>query len=156
MMEKIFNYSLVVGIVISLFLVSLTTFATKINKNPEETIIAKEQEALERWGNGDPYGYIDLFAPEMTYFDEATEHRIDSADSLTKYLAPLKGKIHIHRFEMLNTQVQLHGDVGILTYNLNNYNKDDNITVRWNSTEVYAQIKGEWKIIHSHWSLIDD
>jgi hypothetical protein len=24
--------------------------------------------------------------------------------------------------------------------------------VRWNSTEVYQRISGQWKIIHSHWS----
>ena len=35
-------------------------------------------------------------------------------------------------------------------------NPDGTIQKRtpWNCTEVYAKIAGEWKIIHSHWSLI--
>jgi len=28
------------------------------------------------------------------------------------------------------------------------------VLTRWNSTEVYAQFEGKWKIIHSHWSYI--
>jgi ketosteroid isomerase-like protein len=27
------------------------------------------------------------------------------------------------------------------------------VTVRWNSTSVYAQTAGQWKVVHSHWSL---
>ena len=25
---------------------------------------------------------------------------------------------------------------------------------RWNSTEVYAQLEGRWRIVHSHWSYV--
>jgi len=118
----------------------------------EQVIIATEKAALNRWGEGDTSGFIELGADEMTYFDPNLDVRLDGGDAFKKYLALLQGKFHIDRFEIKNPKVQIHGDVGILTFNLNNYSKDGKITSRWNSTEVYHQIKGEWKIIHSHWS----
>jgi ketosteroid isomerase-like protein len=120
-------------------------------------IIAKEQAALERWGNGDPEGYLELMADEFTYFDPSIDMRIDGLKNITDYLLPLKDKIHIERFEMANPLVQLHGNVALLSYNLLEYEKQpdgsEKINSRWNSTEVYAQIGGEWKLIHSHWSF---
>src|SRR5207237_2413765 len=38
-----------------------------------DTIIALERAALDRWGRGDPQGYIDTFAADITYFDPFTE-----------------------------------------------------------------------------------
>jgi hypothetical protein len=26
--------------------------------------------------------------------------------------------------------------------------------VRWNSTEIYGRLDGQWRIIHSHWSYV--
>jgi len=121
-------------------------------KTPEELIMSIEKAALDRWSEGDTTGFIELGAEEMTYFDPTLNTRLDGGDAFKKYLSSIHGKFHIDRFEILNPKVQLHGDVGILTFNLNNYSKDGKITSRWNSTEVYRQIKGEWKLIHSHWS----
>lgn len=121
-------------------------------KKPEELIMATEKTALDRWSDGDTTGFIGLGADEMTYFDPTQNIRLDGGDAFKKYLTSIHGKFHIDRFEVLNPKVQLHGEVGILTFNLNNYSLDGKITSRWNSTEVYHPIKGEWKIIHSHWS----
>ncbi len=121
-------------------------------KKTEELIIALEKEALEKWSKGDTSSFAALSTEEMTYFDPTLDTRLDSGDAFDKYMSSLHGKFHIDRFEVLNPKVQLHGDVGILTFNLNNYSKDYKITSRWNSTEVYHLIGGEWKIIHSHWS----
>jgi ketosteroid isomerase-like protein len=121
-------------------------------KKPEELIMATEKAALDRWSNGDTTGFIELGTDEMTYFDPTLDTRLDGGDAFNKYLTSIHGKFHIDRHEILNPKVQLHGDVGILTFNLNNYSKDGKITSRWNSTEVYRRIKGEWKLVHSHWS----
>jgi hypothetical protein len=32
----------------------------------EDSIIAAERAALDRWGKGDPQGYLDTYAPEIT------------------------------------------------------------------------------------------
>jgi ketosteroid isomerase-like protein len=120
---------------------------------PESTLVSLEQAALTRWGNGDPYGYIELASDEISYFDPSLEKRLDGKTAFKELLTPLEGKIHIHRFEMQNLRVQMGGDIGIVSYNLVNFDKSDSVTVRWNSTEVYRREQGDWKLFHSHWSF---
>jgi ketosteroid isomerase-like protein len=121
-----------------------------------DTIIALERAALDRWGRGDPQGYIETFAPEITYFDPFTEKRIDGIEGMKAMLKPFVGKIKIDRYEMLSPLVQQSGDVAVLSFNLASHvrNPDGSPrTVRWNSTEVYRRIGGKWKIVHNHWSF---
>jgi ketosteroid isomerase-like protein len=122
-----------------------------------ETIIALERGALDRWGKGDPQGYLDLYAPEITYFDPTTDKRIDGAEAMKARLAPIQGRVNVSRYEMLSPQVQRRGDTAVLTFNLNSYVTPPNapeVVVRWNSTEVYARIEGKWRIVHNHWSFV--
>jgi len=121
-----------------------------------QTIIAMEQRALERWGKGDPRGYFEIIAPDTTYFDPTLAKRVDGLDALHALIDPFKGKIHVERAEMIDPKVQQQGDIAVLTFNLISHGaqfedgpKGD---VRWNSTEVYRRISGQWRIIHSHWS----
>jgi ketosteroid isomerase-like protein len=70
-------------------------------------------------------------------------------------LEPIKGLVKVDRYEMIDPQVYRAGDAAILTYNLVSYGRTTGgvaMAVRWNSTAVYAQIDGQWKIVHSHWS----
>ena len=121
-------------------------------------IIALERAALDRWGNGDPHGYLEIMAPEVTYFDPTLDARIDGFERMHDLLVPWTGKIKIDRYEMVNPKVQLHGDAALLTFNLVNYRKQpdgsEQPVIRWNSTEVYARIDGQWRIVHSHWSFV--
>jgi ketosteroid isomerase-like protein len=119
-------------------------------------IVSLERGALDRWGTGDPKGFLEIYGPEITYFDVATERRIDGHAAMEKYLLPLTGKIKVSSYEMIGTKVQRQGDVAVLTYNLRSEAvKPDGkpVTVRWNSTSVYARTAGAWKVVHSHWSL---
>ena len=53
---------------------------------------------------------------------------------------------------MINPIIQSVKDMALLTYNLISYTakKID----KWNCTEVYRLEKGgNWRIIHSHWSI---
>jgi ketosteroid isomerase-like protein len=129
---------------------------TSANGDAAQTIIAMEQRALERWGKGDPDGYFEIMAPDTTYFDPTLARRADGVGALRAIIDPFRGKIQIERSEMIDPKVQQQGDVAVLTFNLISHGarvgdgaKGD---VRWNSTEVYQRIAGEWKIIHSHWS----
>jgi ketosteroid isomerase-like protein len=119
----------------------------------KEKIIALEKGALERWNKGDPLGYLEIYAEDITYFDEETKTRLDGYTAMKELLEPIKGKIHKASFEMTTPKVQLRGDVGILTFNLITRSNKDKVISRWNSTEVYSKINGVWKIIHSHWSF---
>jgi len=122
----------------------------------QETVVALERAALDRWGKGDPKGFLEIYAPEITYFDAGVERRVDGHSAMTEYLLPFTGKIKVARYEMIGTKVQRHGDVAVLTYNLRSEAvKPDGktVTVRWNSSSVYARTGNAWKVVHSHWSL---
>jgi ketosteroid isomerase-like protein len=119
-------------------------------------VIATERAALERWGKGDPDGFLKTYAAEVTYFAPTHERRIDGLAAMTAALSAVRGKIRIDRYEMLNPKVQRHGDVAVLTYNVVNYEKQQNRTerqpTRWNSTAVFRRLDGKWRTIHSHFS----
>ena len=125
--------------------------------NPND-IIALERGALDRWGAGDPRGFLEIMAPEVTYFDPAQDARVDGLKAMTDLLVPFTGKIKIDRYDMINPVVQRHGDMALLTFNLVNYRTLSDGTeqpvLRWNSTETYARIDGHWRIVHSHWSYV--
>ncbi|MFZ2956592.1 MAG: nuclear transport factor 2 family protein [Candidatus Ozemobacteraceae bacterium] len=116
-----------------------------------ETIIKLEKAALDRWGKGDPSGCLEISAHEVTYFDPFIEHRICGLAALTQYYDGLRGKIQVDRYELIDPKVELVGDAAILTFNYVSYNGADRS--RWNCTEVYQNLDGQWKIIQTHWSL---
>lgn len=116
-----------------------------------------ERGALDRWGNGDPSGFLELYAPDISYFDPVTETRIDGHQAMVDYYRPFVGKIHVPRYEMLNPRITLEGNMALLTYNLVNYiphaDGGESVGARWNSTTVYRRAGETWKAIHSHWSF---
>ena len=123
-----------------------------------QAIIQLERGALDRWGRGDPQGYLDIMAPEVTYFDPAQDARVDGRQAMQDLLVPFTGKIRVDRYEMINPLVQRHGDAALLTFNLVSYRTEpggaERAIAQWNSTECYARIDGSWRIIHSHWSFV--
>lgn len=118
----------------------------------QEKIIGLEKAALERWNHGDPMGFIELSAKDVTYIDPLIEKRLDGLEALIKLYEPAKGQIKVDRYEMVNPQVQATGEMAVLTYNLRSYVGDK--VHKWNCTEVFRhESGGNWKIIHTHWSL---
>jgi ketosteroid isomerase-like protein len=127
-------------------------------ESPRDEIIAIERAALDRWGKGDPQGYLQVMADGVSYFDPTQEKRIDGLDAMKTMLAPITGKVKVSRFDMIEPRVQHHGDAALLTFNLTSYVRQpdgqERAVARWNSSEMYARIGGEWRIVHSHWSYI--
>jgi ketosteroid isomerase-like protein len=126
--------------------------------DPTAEIIALERAALDRWNKGEPQGYLDLYAPEITYFDPATARRIDGLEAMKAYYAPITGKIKSSRYDMIAPKVQRYGEVAVLSFQLVSFGlKPDGAEqtlARWNSTAVYRQIGSTWKTAHTHWSYI--
>lgn len=121
-------------------------------------VVAMERAALDRWGKGDPQGYLEIMANEVTYFDPTQEKRMDGLEAMRKMLAPITGKVKVSRFDMIGPKVQHHGDAALLTFNLVSYvaqpDGKERAVARWNSSELYARVDGQWRIVHSHWSYI--
>lgn len=116
-----------------------------------DEIIALERAALDRWGAGDPSGYLEISAPEVTYFDPFIERRIEGLDALCAWYAPLRGTIHIDRYELVSPKVQVYGETAVLTFNLVSHSGAT--TMRWNCTEVYRLGEAGWRIVQTHWSI---
>lgn len=116
-----------------------------------EKIISMEKAALDRWGKGDPDGFLEICAPDVVYFDPYLELRVDGKNALTAYYETIRGKVHFDRFELLNPHVHLSTKFALLTFNYISYTGDQ--ASRWNCTEAYRLEKnGSWRIIQSHWS----
>jgi len=118
------------------------------------TVIDMENAALERWGNGDPAGFLEITAQDVVYFDPYVGVRIDGWAALKKCYEPIWGKIHFDRFELLNPLVQTDGNLAVLTFNYVSYSGGQ--ADRWNCTEVYRRGgKSGWEIIQTHWSYTE-
>ena len=128
-----------------------------MSESEANVIIALERHALDRWGQGDPAGFLELYGDEISYFDPATGARLDGHQTMAEYYRPWTGAIHIARYDMVNPQVVVGEDMALLTYNLVNYDRDDtgveSVGSRWNSTTVFRRENGAWRSIHSHWSF---
>ena len=122
-----------------------------------DRIVRLERAALDRWGKGDPGGFLELYGADITYFDPTTAARLDGHQAMADYYRPWTGKIQIDRYEMVNPQVVVDGQMALLTYNLVNYIRDpqggESVGSRWNSTTVFQRQGETWKSVHSHWSF---
>ena len=129
------------------------SFSQTTNRDISATIIALEKAALVKWNKGDPSGYLDISADDVTYFDPFTEQRLDGLEALKKYYDPIKGQVNAFKYEMLNPKVTATNDMAVLTFNLYSYEGDR--VYKWNCTEVYRlESNRPWKIVQTHWSFI--
>ncbi len=115
------------------------------------TIIAMERAALDRWGKGDPAGFIEISAPDVVYFDPFIARRIDGRDALAAYYTPYQ--IYFDRYELLNPHVQVCDEMAVLTFNYVSWTGERES--RWNCTEVYRHDAEGWRIIQTHWSFTE-
>jgi ketosteroid isomerase-like protein len=122
----------------------------KLHSDIAEHILALERAALDRWGRGDPSGYLEISAPDVVYFDPYLPAPINGLPALTDYYEGIRGKVHVDRDEITNATVQVCDEIAVLTFNYTSYSNQSQL--RWNSTEVYRLHGDAWRIIHSHWS----
>jgi ketosteroid isomerase-like protein len=116
-----------------------------------QAILAVERAAFERWAKGDVYGFLEASDGDVSYFDPFLDARLDGLAALQVLYDRAQGKIHVDRWEMGDPRVVVSGDMGVLTFNFASYIGDR--IARWNTTEVYHRKNGQWKIVHTHWSL---
>lgn len=124
-------------------------------ENVEETIIALEHQALDRWSDGDPLGYAANFAEDATYFDDiGGQMRIDSTAELQEYFSMLVGNVPKHHYELVDTKVQVYGDVAVLTAQYLGKSLEGEVFPPWKETTVYHFNDGKWQVVHANWSLV--
>jgi uncharacterized protein (TIGR02246 family) len=117
-----------------------------------QEILAMERAALDRWGNGDPDGFLEISAEDVDYFDPFQAGRVKSREELRQIYDGLRGLVKIAWSDIVNPQVRVCGDVAVLTFNFVSRTPGETES-RWNTTEVYERRGGRWLIVHTHWSF---
>ncbi len=117
-----------------------------------------ESGAMDRWRKGDPWGFVELYAPQVTYFDTGSPRRIDGKEALSAEYKQREGKIFYEVMDFIEPWVLVCGEMAVLFYRFlsTSLNPDGSVASRvpWNCSEIYVRMEGEWKIIHNHWSYI--
>lgn len=115
------------------------------------TILAMERAALDRWGKGDPDGFLEICDDEVVYFDPFQPGRVDGLAALRELYEGLRGKIGIEAYDIVEPKVEVMGDAALLTFRFNSRGNENQM--RWNTTELYRRAPQGWRIVHSHWSF---
>lgn len=126
--------------------------ATETQQSVAQTIIEMERAALERWGKGDPSGFLEISADDVVYFDPFQARRLNDIGELRALYESIRGQVSIARFELIDPRVQAVDDMAVLTFNYVAEGTNE-MTSRWNCTEVYRRQAGSWRIIQTHWSF---
>ncbi|MEQ6167771.1 MULTISPECIES: DUF4440 domain-containing protein [unclassified Ekhidna] len=114
----------------------------------EAIILSIMDNAVKEWYEGKSQGYVAIYADEITYFDPGTNgRRIESKDELAKVFAERNTAA---TYEIMNPAFQHSDDLSVLTYQI--VQDFNGITLQWNCTEVYAEVDGNWQVIHGHFS----
>lgn len=122
--------------------------------NVEQIILAQEHKTLDRWAAGDPLGYAETSAEDVTWFDDvAAQTRIDGRVELRDYLTSLVGKYPPHTYEIVDPKVQVYGDIAICTLHYNPTFSGEPGTP-WKATDVYRLTNGEWRLVHANWTEV--
>lgn len=117
-------------------------------------IIGMERAALERWGKGDPSGFLEISAEDVVYFDPFQKRRLNGINELRALYETIRGQVSIAHFELIDPLVQAVGDMAVLTFNYVAEGTNE-VTSRWNCTEVYRRQEAGWRIIQTHWSFTE-
>lgn len=124
----------------------------------KDTLLALENAAMERWRNGDPWGFIELSSQQITYIDPGQTKPIIGHEAYSANMQQVEGKIHYQRSEFIDPCVVAVEDAAVLSYNYRSSVLAEDGAVLgqtpWNATEVYFRLDGQWKIVHTHWSFI--
>lgn len=117
-----------------------------------------ESAAMERWRKGDPWGFVELYTSDMTYFDTGTPQRINGKAAMIDRFKAIQGTIFYDVMDFIQPVLRVCGNMAVLFYRFFStwLNPDGSVSRRtpWNSTEIYQRLDGSWKIIHNHWSHI--
>jgi ketosteroid isomerase-like protein len=114
-------------------------------------ILGMERAALDRWGRGDPDGYLEISAPDVVYFDPFVTRPIVGLAKLREYYEKIRGTIRIDKDELREARVQHAGSIAVLTFQYRSEGSERSLA--WNCTEVYRQGPEGFRIIQTHWSF---
>lgn len=118
-----------------------------------EELLTLLNPAIERWRQGDPMGYAELFSNDATYFGPGTNGQVIGREAVINHFKPFTGLIQLPKMTSSNLLLQVIGNHRILSCNWSEFDAEDNPLNTWNSSEFWSFIDDRWQIIHAHWSM---
>ena len=82
-----------------------------------QAILSLEKEAMERWCNGDPWGFAEISADDISYVAPDRTSPIIGLEEFKAYMRQLEGRIRYRGSEFIDPRVVVAGDAAVLSYN---------------------------------------
>jgi hypothetical protein len=130
---------------------------------PSDAEVAKDVIALVRKGldglrRGDPTGITDACADDVTYYSVEFDSLLVGRAALVEMYGPPTGETSYDHFDLVNPTVQVLDDVAVLAFDFASYTTadDSQLRTRWRSTQVLRRIDTHWRIVHIHWTLLEN
>ncbi|MFD5483485.1 YybH family protein [Streptomyces hawaiiensis] len=129
-----------------------------MNSREVEELVEFEKAIQWQWSSGDPTGYMDALAEDVTYVDPLAECVLFGRAAVREHFKRIHGDAGITRQEYLNEVARPLGDDEVLlAFTFNTYQQDDNgeekLFLSWNMSLIFRKTDGEWLMTHGHLSL---
>lgn len=150
-----FIESAVFILILSIFLVSCTNEQELPTADEAQSAVwEKIQAANDRWASGDPMGFLECSAPDITWSEPFTpQNRVSGYEALKTFLEDFKGQIPPHEHELLDPMFQFYNDMMIVTYRYQG-SLEGELANPWKVTAVYRYMDGDWLSVHENWSEV--
>jgi len=129
-----------------------TLLAEDADSGLTQELLALERGAMEGWRVGNPEPALALLDPDVTYFHYPLQTRLQGLPAVKALFEPYRGRPLFDTYELADPQVQVAGEAAILTYQL--VTDRGGAKERWNSSQVFEKKKDGWRIVHAHWSRV--
>lgn len=144
--------------------VSLIVSCTNCPKNEEvalptqeeakAVIKAKIEQAAEKWASGNPTGYAEYAANDITWVDDlGAMFPVSGKDSLKAYLENFTGQIPAHDHVLSDMAFQFYGDMAIVTYRYTGTFEGIQADP-WKVSAVFKYSENDWFSVHENWSEV--
>ena len=123
-----------------------------------EAVLSMVRDGLERLRNGDPRGITDVCAEDVTYYSVEHDSLLVGRRTLEEMYGPPTNRTYYDHFDLINPTVRVLGDVAIVAFDFASFTTGDDSQprTRWRSTYVLALLEPGWRIVHIHWTLLEN
>jgi ketosteroid isomerase-like protein len=123
-------------------------------EDSKTAIKEKIELANEKWASGDPLGFVECAADDITWIDDlGAQLPVSGKEALQAYLENFKGQIPPHEHELSDMAFQFYDDMVIISYRYNG-TFDGEPADPWKVSSVYQYSKDGWYSVHENWSLV--
>lgn len=144
------------AIMAAVLAVSAGTAAAVAEMDEELTaeLVAIEQTKLDPWyGEASTEVYVSHVAEDSTYFDPWAGGKLQGAEVI-EYLSAFEGNIPNLAYEIVDPSADVHGDVAIFTYVIENSDPETGEPAgSWYVTKILSPGAEGWEVIHTHYAL---